>query len=58
MRLNYWKCPKCHGSGRVIPIPGHAASCEACDGTGNALVDGAAARHRRALERIDSGDFD
>jgi hypothetical protein len=50
--LTYRPCPRCYGSGRRI-IADRAISCEACDGTGNALVDGRAAQHRRELAEID-----
>lgn len=55
-RLTYWKCPKCHGIGKVIA--GRIGSarvepCFDCDGTGNGLVDGAAAEHRRDMDIVD-----
>lgn len=51
--LTYWKCSKCRGTGKAIPIPGHVETCSACDGTGNALVDGRARAHAREVERIE-----
>lgn len=51
-RLTYWKCPRCYGTGQAIPIPGHVETCSECDGTGNALVDGAARAHSRQVAEI------
>ena len=51
--LGFWKCPKCHGTGRVIVLD-VALRCMSCDGTGNALVDGAARAHERRLAEIDA----
>jgi DnaJ-class molecular chaperone len=53
----WWKCPECHGTGRVFS-PWYAKtseSCLKCDGTGNAVVNGEEERHRRRLldEQID-----
>ena len=53
-RIRYWKCSDCHGTGRAEHIPGRVTTCERCDGTGNALVDGEAAAHRRRLIEIDA----
>lgn len=52
-RLTYWKCPKCHGTGRVIYGP-NAEKCFECDGTGNAMIDGVEQAHRRRLAEIDA----
>lgn len=50
--LTYWKCRHCHGTGKLAPHwSDHIETCRDCDGTGNALVDGAAAAHRREIER-------
>lgn len=49
---SHWKCGRCHGTGWEIPFPGHTDRCPDCDGTGNALVDGDAARHAREVARI------
>lgn len=49
--MNWWKCSECHGTGRVYR-PWYAKtseSCDRCDGSGNAMVDGAAERHRRRV---------
>lgn len=54
-RLTYWKCPKCHGTGKTIPIPGRVEDCFDCDGTGNALVDGKARAHEREVNDILAG---
>lgn len=54
MRISYWQCQKCHGSGKAIPVPGHVERCFECDGTGNALVDGRAAAHAREVRRIET----
>lgn len=42
--LRYWKCSHCQGSGEVIVgfNCDTIEKCERCDGTGNAMVDGAA----------------
>lgn len=51
--LNYWQCSKCHGTGKVIPVYAkNVEECEACDGTGNALVNGEAERHRRRISEL------
>lgn len=50
-QLTYWKCPKCHGTGFQI-CGGREITCYPCDGTGNAMVDGAARAHRRALSEL------
>lgn len=50
--LRFWKCPDCHGTGKVIVGHDRIEQCCKCDGTGNAFVDGVAAAHRRALDRI------
>lgn len=50
--LRYWKCRKCHGTGRVI-WAGRAERCFDCAGTGNAMVDGRAEDHKRRLREID-----
>lgn len=55
--LTYWKCQKCHGTGRVFE-PWYAdepKECLRCDGTGNALVDGETERHKRRLFDFDRG---
>jgi DnaJ-class molecular chaperone len=47
----WWKCRHCHGTGRVFE-PWYAQesnACSTCDGTGNAVVDGEAERHRRRV---------
>lgn len=51
-RLTYWKCPSCRGTGRVAYGP-TAIACFHCAGTGNALVDGREAAHRRRLTEIE-----
>lgn len=51
-RLTYWKCPKCHGTGERIVVPGHVEHCSDCAGTGNALVDGKARAHAAEIERL------
>lgn len=51
-RLTYWKCTYCHGTGYTLLGPigvQHAEPCFSCDGTGNAMVDGAAASHARQV---------
>lgn len=50
-RLTYWRCLECHGTGRRVS-GGYDFHCDACDGTGNALVNGKARAHHRAMERI------
>ena len=55
--LTYWKCPECHGTGKTIRYwtsPASVEPCEKCDGTGNAMVDGAKRRHEREIERIEA----
>ena len=50
-RISYWKCPKCHGTGRVFS-PWYAKTsqeCFDCAGSGNAFVSGEEERHRRRL---------
>jgi len=51
----YWKCPHCHGTGKVIG--GYhfktIEPCVDCDGSGNAFVDGRAAAYRRRLAEIE-----
>jgi hypothetical protein len=44
--LQFWKCKHCHGTG-ILRNP--LRYCEQCDGSGNALVDGAEERHKRAI---------
>lgn len=55
-RITYWKCSTCYGTGKVIRgrigSP-RAEPCEKCDGTGNALVDGATERHKRRIAEIE-----
>lgn len=56
-RITYWKCRHCHGTGQVIRGCSEwrrAFKCDECDGTGNALVDGAAEQHRRDLSELRS----
>lgn len=51
--MNYWKCPKCHGTGKVILAYSATEMCFDCDGTGNGYVDGAARYHAREVDRIE-----
>lgn len=53
--LTYWECSDCRGTGRVFRpwYAKHSEQCFKCDGTGNAIVDGEAARHRRRLHEED-----
>lgn len=56
---NWWKCPECHGTGRVFR-PWYAKTsepCFKCDATGNAMVDGEAERHKRRLFEERIGDL-
>lgn len=56
-RITFWKCPKCHGTGKVITGrigPPRVKDCERCDGTGNAMVDGAAEAHKRRIAEIET----
>lgn len=53
-RIIYWKCRHCHGTGEAITVPSHSERCFECDGTGNAMVDGRAAAHRRQLQEIET----
>lgn len=49
--IGWWRCPECHGTGRVFR-PWYAETsepCFECDGTGNACVDGERRRHARKL---------
>lgn len=50
--LSYWKCRKCHGTGKTI-WQEQVNECSACDGTGNALVDGEARRHLRRVRELE-----
>lgn len=52
-RLTWWKCPKCHGTGRVIALR-RVEPCFHCDGTGNALIDGRARDHARRVAEIEA----
>lgn len=50
--ITFWKCPQCHGCGEVAPHWSNTVHvCPACDGTGNALVDGAEREQRREIVR-------
>lgn len=51
--LTYWKCRHCFGSGKII-ICGRVSPCGACDGTGNAMVDGEAADHARRIAAVEA----
>jgi len=51
-RITFWKCSECHGTGRVF-VCVIAKECYKCDGTGNALIDGAEERHKRRLSEFD-----
>lgn len=53
-RINYWQCSACHGTGEVLLgfYCDEILACDRCDGTGNAMVDGAKRRHERRLEEI------
>lgn len=55
--MNYWKCAQCHGTGKDIDYwtgKARVIKCNECDGTGNALVDGAAERHKRRIFEIEN----
>ena len=45
--ITYWRCRKCRRVGILAP---YGLRCLRCDGTGNALVDGEAAAHQRAVK--------
>lgn len=50
-RINYWRCQHCYGAGFVFePYMQGPQQCLKCDGTGNALIDGAAERHKRRVQ--------
>jgi hypothetical protein len=55
--LKFWKCPRCHGTGKIIG--GRIGSariepCGRCDGTGNALVDGVARAYEREIAKVEA----
>lgn len=51
-RITFWKCPECHGVGKLAPHWSDTVSdCPKCDGTGNALVDDEAERLRRRVSQ-------
>ena len=55
-RITYWKCPKCFGTGKCVQgfePNARTYDCEACDGTGNGMVDGATERHKRRVAKIE-----
>ncbi len=52
--ITYWKCPKCHGTGKNIVANHWIERCFDCDGTGNALEDGAARAHERRVREIEN----
>lgn len=53
-RLTYWKCPHCHGTGRVFEAyMREPLDCLECDGTGNSCTDGKTERHKRRLAEFD-----
>lgn len=57
--ITFWKCPKCHGTGKTIKYWGVKAeteACRKCDGTGNGLVDGEASEHQREIDRIENAN--
>lgn len=47
--ITYWKCSKCHGTGRVFDN-----SCRKCGATGNALVDGVAREYADMIAERDA----
>jgi DnaJ-class molecular chaperone len=49
----FWKCRECYGTGKVIRGYDRVAACEKCDGTGNAMVDGAEGRHKRRINELE-----
>jgi hypothetical protein len=52
--VRHWKCPQCQGTGKKIAHDRKSTyACEACDGTGNAFVDGAARRYQREIDEIE-----
>lgn len=55
--LTYWKCPRCHGTGLTFEpwFADEPNVCSKCGGSGNALVDGEAERHKRRLLDFDRG---
>lgn len=55
MRVTYWKCPKCYGTGRQI-VGNSAIECSACAGSGNSFTNGDEVYHRRRLEEIDAAN--
>jgi hypothetical protein len=54
-RITFWRCGHCLGTGRIFAVYAIAPEvCAKCAGTGNALVDGEAERHRQRLSEFDS----
>ena len=60
-RLTYWKCPECHGTGRVfrkrLGTPRKSEPCFECDSTGNAFINGEAEQHKRRLADEAAGNL-
>jgi hypothetical protein len=53
-RITYWRCRHCFGTGMVFePYLKAPITCFRCDGSGNALIDGAAEQHKRRLAEFD-----
>ena len=54
-RIHFWRCSHCFGTGLVFePYMQGPLQCLKCDGTGKAMVDGEAERHKRRIQEWDS----